>query len=71
MDEQKRIVDDDFDELLGELRALAIEGARLVGKTECAPHRGATVYLLDDPLQRQIVKPTPGESLTHPTDSDP
>ena len=45
----RRVVDDELDALMPHLGALAIEGAKGVGKTETASRRAATVYDLDDP----------------------
>lgn len=51
-----RIVDDELDELLSGLPALAIEGPKAVGKTVTAARRAATVYRLDQGSQRSIVE---------------
>jgi hypothetical protein len=45
-----RAVDGDLDEVLSEFAAVAIEGARGVGKTETARRRANTEYLLDGPV---------------------
>ena len=45
-----RVVDDDLDEVLSEFAAVAIEGARGVGKTETARRRASTEYLIDGPV---------------------
>ncbi len=58
-----RIVDDELDELLPALPAIALEGARGVGKTETALQRAATVYRLDDPAQQAIGQADPGQLL--------
>lgn len=49
-----RIVDTELDELFAGLAAISIEGPRGVGKTVTAARRAATIYRLDDPIQRQI-----------------
>lgn len=49
-----RIVDDELDELMRGLSAIAIEGAKAVGKTATALQRAATVHELDDERQREI-----------------
>ncbi|CAN5898404.1 DUF4143 domain-containing protein [soil metagenome] len=59
MDYLPRIVDSELDELLGHLPALAIEGAKAIGKTESARRRAGTVHRLDDPNQRQILGADP------------
>jgi len=55
----RRIIDDELDGLLGGLPAIALEGARGVGKTETALQRARTVYRLDDPGVRQAVEADP------------
>lgn len=52
---QRRIIDETLDELLPDLAALALEGAKGVGKTATAGQRAATVLSLDDPAQRQVL----------------
>jgi predicted AAA+ superfamily ATPase len=59
----RRTVDDELDELLSALSALAIEGAKGVGKTATASQRAATVHALDDPAQRSIAAADPGRLL--------
>ncbi len=49
-----RVVDGELDELLADLPAIAIEGAKGVGKTATALRRAETVYALDDRVQRSI-----------------
>ena len=56
---RRRIVDDELDELLGGLSAVAIEGPRAVGKTATALQRAMTVYRLDDEAQRTIARADP------------
>lgn len=46
---QRRIVDDTLDQLLTGLPAIAIEGAKAVGKTATASRRAQTTLSLDDP----------------------
>ncbi len=52
----RRIVDDEIDVLLPGLPALALEGAKGVGKTATARRRAATAYRLDDRRERQIIE---------------
>lgn len=61
---QHRIVDDELDQLLTELPAIAIEGPRGVGKTATAQRRANTVHYLDDPAQWAIVSADPNIVLT-------
>ena len=56
----RRVVDD---ELTPSLPAIAIEGAKGVGKTETALQRAATVHRLDDPAQRAIAQAAPDRIL--------
>lgn len=56
---QRRIVDDELDELLAGLPAVAIEGPRAVGKTATSMQRARTVYRLDDDAQRTIALADP------------
>ena len=60
---QPRIVDQELDELLGGLSAVALEGPKAVGKTETAQRRAATMHRLDDPAQLELIKAAP-ERLT-------
>jgi len=52
---RRRILDDDLDELMPHLAAIAIEGAKGVGKTATASVRAATIIDLTDPGQRQVL----------------
>lgn len=49
-----RILDDELDELIGALPAIALEGAKGVGKTATALQRARSVHALDDPRERAI-----------------
>src|SRR6218665_2737935 len=49
-----RIVDDELDELLSGISALAIEGPKAVGKTATGTRRATTVHEFDDERQRDI-----------------
>jgi predicted AAA+ superfamily ATPase len=53
---RRRIVDDELNELMPELAAIALEGAKAVGKTATASERAATVRKLDDDTQRAIAE---------------
>jgi predicted AAA+ superfamily ATPase len=55
----RRVVDEELDELMPSLPALALEGARGVGKTETALQRAATAYRLDDPAERALAEADP------------
>ena len=60
---QRRIVDDELDELSG-LRAISLEGPRGVGKTETALRRANTIHRLDDPAQLEILSADPQRLVT-------
>ena len=60
---QHRILDDELDELLSGLAAVAIEGPKAVGKTATALQRAGTVYRLDDDSQLEIARADPGRLL--------
>jgi uncharacterized protein len=51
-----RIVDEELDELLPGLPAIAIAGPKAIGKTVTAARRAATVYRLDQESQRSIIE---------------
>jgi len=51
---RRRILDGDLDVLTRELPAVAIEGAKAVGKTASASQRATTTYQFDDPDQRAV-----------------
>ena len=53
---QTRIIDAELDELLPALPAIAVEGAKGVGKTATAERRAASVIHLDEPAQRAIAE---------------
>jgi uncharacterized protein len=63
----QRVVDDELGELVGSLPAVAIAGAKGVGKTATASRRARTIHALDDPAQRSIARADPARLL----DSDP
>jgi uncharacterized protein len=60
---RRRIVDDEFDELVRELPAIAIEGPKGVGKTRTALERAATVHRLDDPAELAVARAEPARLL--------
>lgn len=53
---RRRIVDDELDELIAGLPAIALEGPKAVGKTATALQRAATIYRLDDEAERSIAQ---------------
>ena len=58
-----RIVDRELDELIEALPAIAVEGAKGVGKTETAQRRAGSVHRLDDPAQRALAEAEPARVL--------
>ncbi len=52
---RNRIVDQELDELLVGLPAIALEGPKAVGKTATALQRAATTHRLDDPGEAEIL----------------
>jgi uncharacterized protein len=52
----RRVVDGELDDLFGSLAAVAVEGAKAVGKTATAAERALTVYQLDEDDQRSLVE---------------
>jgi uncharacterized protein len=60
---RRRVVDTELDELMPSLAALAIEGAKGVGKTATAMQRAASVRALDDPAQRRLAVADPARLL--------
>lgn len=59
-----RVVDEELDELLSGLPAVAIEGPKAVGKTETARRRANTIHRLDDGAERAIAEADPARLLT-------
>jgi len=66
---QPRVVDRELDELLDGLPAISLEGPKGVGKTATALRRATTIFALDDPAQRQLLRADPArlDSATPPT----
>lgn len=63
---RRRVLDDELDELTGSLAAIALEGAKAVGKTATAAQRATTIHQLDDPDRRAIAEADPGRLLASP-----
>jgi len=59
----RRIVDDELDELLGGLPAVALDGPKAVGKTSTALRRAKTVYRLEDSAEREVIAADPARLL--------
>lgn len=60
---QRRVVDEELDELVGNLPAIAIEGPKGVGKTRTALERARTVHRLDDPAELAVAEADPARLL--------
>ena len=58
-----RIVDRELDELMAGLPAIALEGAKAVGKTATASQRAASMHELDDLDQRELAEVDPARLL--------
>jgi predicted AAA+ superfamily ATPase len=52
----RRVLDGELDDLFTSLAAVAVEGAKAVGKTATAAERARTVYQLDQDEQRSLVE---------------
>ncbi len=63
---QRRIIDDELDELLSSLSAVAIEGPKAVGKTATALKRAQTVHRLDDQAVASLAEADPARIVTGP-----
>lgn len=63
---RRRVLDDELDELMPGLAAIAIEGPKAVGKTATASQRAATVHRLDLDGERAIAEADPGRLLRSP-----
>lgn len=61
-----RVADGELDELLAGLPAVAIEGAKGVGKTATALRRAKTAYELDDEQQFAVISADPKQVLSAP-----
>ena len=64
---RRRIIDDALDEFLPELAAIALEGAKAVGKTATAAQRARTIIDLSDPTMRQVIQANPDLVVQGPT----
>jgi len=60
---RRRIVDDELDEMLTGLPAIALMGAKAVGKTATASRRASTINRLDDPSEASVAVGDPRRLL--------
>jgi hypothetical protein len=56
-----RVVDDELDELMAALPAIALEGPKGVGKTATATRRAVVVFALDDREVAEVVASDPSQ----------
>ena len=63
MDYQRRAIDDELDLMLSALPAIAIDGAKAVGKTSTTQARAASVLRLDSRSVREVVGADPESIL--------
>lgn len=66
MEYRRRLIDQELDELFAELPAVALDGAKGVGKTATASARAASVVQLDLAAQRVAVVADPRSVLVRP-----
>lgn len=52
----RRVIDETLDEVFGDLAAIALEGAKGVGKTATATQRATSSFTLTDPRQREVLE---------------
>lgn len=67
MEYQPRVVDALLDDLLAELPAVVLRGARAVGKSETAGRRAKTTYRMDDPAALRVAQADPDAILAGET----
>lgn len=63
---RRRILDDELDELMADLAAIAIEGPKGVGKTETGLQRAQTILRLDEPSSAALALADPAGALDRP-----
>lgn len=61
-----RVIDGELDELLAGIAAIALDGAKGVGKTETASQRARSVFELDEPAQHSIALASPARLIEAP-----
>lgn len=60
---RRRVIDDELDEVMPSLPAIALEGPKGVGKTATALQRAATVHRLDERAERSVLAADPSRLL--------
>lgn len=66
MSYHRRLLDDDLDELFPDLAAIALEGAKGVGKTATASRRATSIVSLDDEGRHAVVSSDATSILQYP-----
>lgn len=66
MEYRERVIDLLLNSYLGEVQAVLLDGPKGVGKTATANQRAATIYSLDDPIQKQAVETDISLALSQP-----
>ena len=66
MEYQRRIVDDELDELFPEIAAISLDGPKAVGKTTTAEQRVRAVVRLDESEHQTLVRASPSMILDYP-----
>src|SRR5258708_38576984 len=61
-----RVIDAELDSLMASLPAVAIEGAKGVGKTATASQRARTTFALDQPVQLALAQADPARLVAAP-----
>lgn len=64
---RRRIIDDFLDDTFPHLAAIALEGAKGVGKTATASQRARTTLALNEPRQREVIAANPDYVTQVPT----
>lgn len=62
-----RLIDDDLNALLEEAPAVAVNGAKGIGKTATAQRHAKTIVHLDDRAQRELIEANPERIRTSPS----
>jgi len=57
---QRRLIDDELDELLPGLAAISLDGPKGVGKTATASQRAATILRMDSSADAELIRAAPG-----------
>jgi predicted AAA+ superfamily ATPase len=61
---RRRVIDEELDELFGPLQAIALEGAKGIGKTATAERRVTSIVRLDEPAQQDLARADVRQSVS-------